>query len=82
MKLLKISIVALALLGSATPSIAQEDDVDRRYSRSQPGENAYRLACAVMWMLGYTVCLELPGAPSPEQDQADPEEDAPDKKGN
>ncbi len=65
----RAAIVALFCLASTAPAYASDKDLDRRYPhpRNQPGENAYRMACAVMWMLGYTICLELPGAPKPNE---------------
>lgn len=66
------SLAALLVVAATAPSYAQTAPrpAPPPSSGSRDGENAYKLGCAIMWMLGYSVCQELPGAPKPRQQSA------------
>lgn len=63
------ALAALVVVAATAPAYAQSRPAPRPPSTGggiRDGEAGYKLGCAMMWALGYSVCMELPGAPKPQ----------------
>ncbi|WP_125900351.1 MULTISPECIES: hypothetical protein [Brevundimonas] len=58
---MKKKLIAGACAALMFSSVASAAHASSRYSSR--GEAGYELGCAIMWMLGYGACAELPNYP-------------------